>query len=347
MALRHPAFSGRNLSNNTTRMRSLIILSLFSAFTLASCVTARQYEELDARKKECETENKALKSANESLTTQVQELQAEIEDINKRTQALESDTTLLGNSLRHLRSQYDKINELNDILMSKNTAILDEMSAENRKLLTDLEVTRTELQEKEDRLNQLESALNAKEESLNELSAELEDRAQRVDELESLLAKQQDAANALRDKISAALLGFKDKGFSIEQKNGKVYVSLEAQLLFPSGSTVINKQGEKALIDLAKAIEAEGDMEIIVEGHTDTDGIRSNTIPSDNWELSVLRATSVVKIMLGNSEISPEILAASGRSEYHPVDPEDKSKNRRIEIIISPNLNELFQIIDG
>lgn len=327
-------------------MRSLIILSLFGAFTLASCVTARQYEELEARKKECETENKALKSANESLTTQVQEVQADIDNINKRTKALESDTTLLGNSLRHLRDQYDKINELNDILMSKNTAILDEMSAENRKLLTDLEGTRTELQQKEDQLNQLESTLNAKEERLNELGGELEEREQRVNELEALLQKQQESANALRDKISEALLGFKDKGFSVEQKNGKVYVSLEAQLLFPSGSTVINKQGEQALIDLAKAIESEGEMEIIVEGHTDSDAIRSNSIPRDNWELSVLRSTSVVKIMLANSDISPQILAASGRSEYHPVDPDDKSKNRRIEIIISPNLNELFQIID-
>ena len=123
-------------------------------------------------------------------------------------------------------------------------------------------------------------------------------------------------------------------------------MSLEAKLLFPSGSTSINEEGKKALIDLAKAIENEADLEVIVEGHTDTDKIRSNTIPSDNWELSVLRATAVVKIMVNNSAVEPKILSASGRSEYHPVDEEDKSKNRRIEIILSPNLNELFDLIE-
>ncbi len=125
------------------------------------------------------------------------------------------------------------------------------------------------------------------------------------------------------------------------------YVSLEAKLLFPSGSTVIDAEGKRALIDLANAIEGQSDMEIIVEGHTDTDALRSTSIPRDNWELSVLRATAVVKIMTENSKVSPLILSASGRSEYHPVDPEDKARNRRIEIIISPNLNELFEIIDN
>lgn len=328
-------------------MKQLFIIASLSVLTLASCVTARQYEELEARKNECETENTALRSANESLTTQVTELEAEIQDIGKRMEALESDTTLLGTSLRHLRNQYDKINELNDILMAKNSSMLEEMNAENRKLLADLQVAQDELQKQEDALRVLESELNAKEENLEILSTELEEREQRVNELEALLAKQQEAANALRDKISQALLGFKDKGLSVEQKNGKVYVSLEAKLLFPSGSTVINKEGEQALVDLAKAIEDQKDMEIIVEGHTDTDAIRSSSIPRDNWELSVLRATSVVKIMTANSSIDPKILAASGRSEYHPIDPDDKARNRRIEIIISPNLNELFQIIEG
>jgi len=165
--------------------------------------------------------------------------------------------------------------------------------------------------------------------------------------LEALIAAQEEAANALRAKVTDALLGFADKGLSIEQKNGKVYVSLEAKLLFPSGSTKIDPEGQKALIDLAKAIENQSELEIVVEGHTDTDKIRSNDIPRDNWELSVLRATAVVKIMEENSEINPKILAASGRSEFHPVDEEDKAKNRRIEIILAPNLNELFEIIEG
>jgi chemotaxis protein MotB len=328
-------------------MRRLILLAAFAALFLGSCVTARQYEELETRKNDIETENTQLKRSNESLTAENTELNASVSDLQKRVDALSGDTTLLGTSLRHLRGQYDKINELNEILMGKNTQMLNEMNAENRQLLADLQSTRTELLAKEDVLRVLEAELNEKEANLESVSAELRTREQRVNELEDLLAKQEASANALRDKIQQALLGFKDKGLTVETRNGKVYVSLEAKLLFPSGSTVINAEGKQALVDLAKAIEDQADMEIIVEGHTDTDALRSTSIPRDNWELSVLRATAVVKIMTENSSIQPAILAASGRSEYHPVDAEDKARNRRIEVIISPNLNDLFQIIEN
>lgn len=328
-------------------MKRSITLFALSVLFLASCVTARKYEELDARKTEYESENTQLRKTNDELLTNNTELEAQFGDINKRIASLESDTTLLGTSLRHLRGQYDKINELNDILMNKNSKMLNDMNAENRKLLEDLQETRTELLQKEDALRELEATLNEKEANLDEVSEQLKTREQRVNELEDLLAKQEAAANALRDKIQQALLGFQDKGLSVETRNGKVYVSMEAKLLFPSGSTSINSEGRKALIDLAKAIQDQADMEIIVEGHTDTDALRSSTIPSDNWELSVLRATAVVKIMTENSSIQPQVLAASGRSEFHPVDPEDKARNRRIEVIISPNLNDLFQIIEN
>lgn len=324
-----------------------VVLIAMMAMTLGSCVTMRKYEELQSTSAETANENDLLRKSNDLLTTENTEFEARIADLDKRTVTLEADTASLGTNLRRLRDQYDKINELNEILMSKNSKMLDDMNAENRKLLEDLQETQTALIQKEDMLRSLEGELNDKEASLNTLSGQLQKREQRVNELEDLLAKQEASANALRDKIQQALLGFKDKGLTVETRNGKVYVSMEAKLLFPSGSTVINDEGRKALIDLAKAIEEEADMEIIVEGHTDTDALRSQNIPRDNWELSVLRATSVVKIMTASSGIQPEILSASGRSEYHPVDPEDKSRNRRIEIIISPNLNELFQIIEN
>ena len=139
--------------------------------------------------------------------------------------------------------------------------------------------------------------------------------------------------------------GFENKGLTVVEKNGKIYVSLEAKLLFASGSTKVESEGQRALIDLAYVLQEEKDIEIIVEGHTDTDKINSSVHPKSNWELSVLRATAVVQIMLANSSMDPTQLMAAGRSEFMPVDPEDKSKNRRIEIIISPNLNELFEII--
>lgn len=314
---------------------------------LSSCVTARQYEELEAKKIAAEGENGALRKQNETLTTSNTELTAGLDDCEERRNALESDTTILGTSLRHMRNQYDKINELNDLLTSKNSKLLQDAAAENRKLLEELDAARLDLQTKEDELRTLEADLNTKETDLATISAELDARAKRVDELEALIAAKDAAAAVLKQKVTDALLGFKDKGLTIEQKNGKVYVSLEAKLLFPSGSTKIDPSGQQALVDLAKAIEDQADLDIIVEGHTDTDKIRSKDIPRDNWELSVLRATAVVKIMKENSDIDPSILSAAGRSEFHPIDPEDKAKNRRIEIILSPNLNELFEMIEG
>ncbi|MCB0760767.1 MAG: OmpA family protein [Flavobacteriales bacterium] len=324
----------------------MLVLAIATGMILTGCVTGRQYEELQALKNDLDTQNDELSKNNESLTTENRELSSQLDDANERLTALETDTTLMGNSLRKIQDQYDKINELNDILASKNSKLLREAAEENRALLNELEQTRLELQAKEDSLLILESEIDKKANALNNASSALEDREARVHELERLIAAKDSTANALKNKVSAALLGFKDKGLTIEQRNGKVYVSLEAKLLFPSGSTVINDEGKKALVDLAKAIEDQADLEIVVEGHTDTDAIKSSSIPRNNWELSVLRSTAVIEIMVANSKIEPSILAASGRSEFHPVDPEDKAKNRRIEIILSPNLNELYELIE-
>ena len=173
----------------------------------------------------------------------------------------------------------------------------------------------------------------------------LAEREKRVNELESIINEQDRAVKLLKDKVAAALKGFENKGLKVEERNGKIYVSLEAKLLFASGSTKVEDEGKKALIDLAKVLESEKDLEIIVEGHTDTDKLAGTTHPKTNWELSVLRSTSVIEIMMANSAINPTQLMAAGRSEFIPVDANDKAKNRRIEIIISPNLNELFKLI--
>ena len=151
----------------------------------------------------------------------------------------------------------------------------------------------------------------------------------------------------LKARVANALRNFENQGLTVVQKNGKIYVSLEAKLLFNSGSTKVEEEGKAALVELAKVLETERDLEIVVEGHTDTDKLTSSVSPKNNWELSVLRATAVVELMLANSNMSPAQVMAAGRSEFHPVDPNDKTKNRRIEIIISPNLNELFEIISN
>jgi chemotaxis protein MotB len=317
------------------------ILLFLGALTmgLIACVPARQLEDANAKKDMLDAENRQLKDRVQVLESDLGETKSRNTELEQSNQKLIADTTEFGVNFRQIRAQYDKLNELNEMLSSKNVKLLNEAAEENRKLLEELEATRITLQKKEDELDKKETDLNA-------LSTDLNAKGQRIQEMEELLAKQEGALNALKDKVSKALLGFEGKGLTVEQKNGKVYVSMESKLLFPSGSTAIDPEGKKALIELAKAIQDQTELEIIVEGHTDTDQLRSANIPRDNWELSVLRATAVVKIMTENSNVDPTRLSASGRSEYLPIDVADKAKNRRTEIILSPKLDELFEVID-
>ena len=202
-----------------------------------------------------------------------------------------------------------------------------------------LQKIRKELQDRED-------ALIALEKDLTQRSADLESRSARVEELEELLASRERAAEALRKRLERALLGFEGRGLKVEQRNGKVYVSLEAELLFPSGSAEVDDKGRDLLAQLGAVIAEQNGLEIIIEGHTDSDNLVSPNFPHNNWELSVLRATSVLAIIRDQPGVDPSILTASGRSEYHPVDPKDKSRNRRIEVILAPKLDALFDLLD-
>jgi chemotaxis protein MotB len=175
----------------------------------------------------------------------------------------------------------------------------------------------------------------------------LASREARVKELEAIIAAKEAREKALLEKVRAALLAFEGKGLTVEQRNGRIYVSMEAKLLFASGSTTVGSEGKSALVKLAAVLQDQKDIEILVEGHTDTDKVSSSSHPKDNWELSVLRSTEVVKIMLSNSSIDAKQLTAAGRGEFLPVDPSNKAKNRRIEIILIPNLDELFQVLEG
>jgi chemotaxis protein MotB len=265
------------------------------------------------------------------------ELTGRLTVITADQQKLAEDTTKLGKQILRLATDVARLRELNDVLTSESSSKMAAINDENRSLLEDLSRIRMELQNQEDSLNLLSR-------NLANRQLELADRSRRVQELEGLLAARDAAAEALRNQLASALLGFADRGLSVEQRNGKVYVSLEAQLLFPSGSTQINADGQQALRDLAAVISSQTQLEIIVEGHTDNDQLNSTAIPKNNWELSVLRSTAVIDI-LTRSGVNPQALAASGRSEYHPLDEENKARNRRIEIIIAPNLDPLFDLI--
>lgn len=316
----------------------------------SACVPSRQYQELKAKQSQCSEERESLTNANRTLSAENEELQADLENINETLKELREDTTYLGKRHRQTRAKYTELNKINDQLLEKLKQIQSQGDAENRTLLDALRDTQIDLQRREDDLRELEGILNAKEKRLNEVESELKDREARVKELEDIIAEKDAAVRALKDRISQALLGFKDKGLTVEQRNGKIYVSLEAKLLFPSGSTVVNPEGKKALLDLAKVIKDEQDITILVEGHTDTDPINGGAAMKDNWDLSVLRSTSVVRIMNQDGGVDNTMLTAAGRGEFIPVADNStaggKAKNRRIEIILTPNLDRLFEILN-
>ncbi len=314
-------------------------IALYSLVLLfAACVPAKKYNDLLLREQTCSEELEKYKSNSQLYEGRAKEFEAKFTNLQKDVAKLKADTTELGNKYRFMQTQYDKMAAQNEILEKSFDKLRINGARETAELQADLEAKNIELQRKEDALNSLETELLQKQQLLAE-------REKRVNELEEAIRRKDEAQRMLKDKVAAALKGFENKGLSVVQKDGKIYVSLEAKLLFPSGSTAVDPEGKKALVELAKVLQDEKELEIVVEGHTDTDKLNSSSYPHNNWELSVLRATSVVEILLANSKMDPKQLMAAGRSEFHPVDPANKAKNRRIEIIISPNLNELFNII--
>ncbi|MBK7131065.1 MAG: OmpA family protein [Crocinitomicaceae bacterium] len=319
-------------------MKNWMVFSLL--LVLISCVPIKKYRELEANYNRCMEEQSVYKSKAIDYENQLKEISLKLEQLKADLDEIVADTTLLGEQYRALKTDYQKIAETNQALEEKYTQMVSNGNAENAKLINELEATRVELQKKEDLLNELEKELNARARALDE-------KEKRINELEQIIASKDEAVRILKEKIAAALRGFADRGITVEEKDGRIYVRMAAQLLFASGKTEVSKDGQTALIDLAHVLETQKDIDILVEGHTDVDPMNSSTSPKDNWELSVLRATSVVKIMLSNSNMDPTSITAGGRSEYIPVDPNDKSKNRRIEIIITPDLSKLFELISS
>ncbi|MFB1019443.1 MAG: OmpA family protein [Flavobacteriales bacterium] len=306
---------------------------------LSGCVTAKQFEDLQGRCDEIDKENTTLLLNSQDVEIEVVELRGQVATLTEVRTELAADTSRMGRFVADSRDEIRRLRELNDALTDQSGGRLSTLNAENRALLEDVQKIRKELQDRED-------ALIALEKDLTKRSADLESRSARVEELEELLASRERAAEALRKRLERALLGFEGRGLKVEQRNGKVYVSLEAELLFPSGSAEVDEKGRDLLAQLGAVIAEQHGLEIIIEGHTDSDNLVSPNFPHNNWELSVLRATSVLAIIRDQPGVDPAILTASGRSEYHPVDPKDKSRNRRIEVILAPKLDALFDLLD-
>jgi len=200
-----------------------------------------------------------------------------------------------------------------------------------------------------DKYNSVNNNLNTSSSRVNELSSDLKKREARLKEVEDALHKRDEATNALKNKLQQALLGFQNSGLTVDIRDGKVYVSLADKLLFPSGSIVIDEHGKAALKQLAAVLNKEPDINIAVEGHTDDKKVINLGQIKDNWDLSVMRATSVCRYLTQEENIDPHRLTATGKSEFQPIDAndntQDRAKNRRIEIVLTPKLDELYNLI--
>ena len=324
-------------------MKKLIFLLLVTV-SMSSCLVSKK------KFKDEQLRNMSLRKENEQLTDDLSKLNGLKADLEKAQSELTEQNAQLkkekddcAEKLSDLELKYKQLNNLYDDQVDQNKALSNNSSAERQKLLK-------ELDEKQKQLFEREKTLDNQKADLDKLTNRLAEKEKRVKELEDLIAQKDAAVNALRKSIEDALLGFDKNELSVTMKDGKIYVSLSEKLLFQSGSTEVDKKGKDALNKLAKVLEKQNDITLMVEGHTDNIPIKTAAI-KDNWDLSVLRATSIVRILTVDNKVDPIKVLPAGKGEFVPVasnsTKEDRAKNRRTEIVLSPNLDKIFKILEG
>ena len=329
--------------------KSILYISTL-LLVLSSCVTPKIH---NALAKEHDTTKSALTTQEKKvlqLNGTIEEQDGTIISLKSQISEMINDSVQNGIALTTLQSNYDALSDAYDLLTSKNSSYMADKAKETKKLLEQLEQAQSELFAKEDELNKLSASLNAKVDELKLAQAELDARSERVTELEAIINKKDSIVSALKQSISKALIGLEGEGLTVVQKNGKVYISLEEDLLFASGKYEVNSGGVAALSKLSTALSSQKDLEILVEGHTDSIPLSGRGLVKDNWDLSVMRATNVVKVLLKTPSLDPLQLTAAGRAEFVPIATnktiEGRSANRRIEMILSPNLDDLFELLE-
>lgn len=313
-------------------IRNLILLCLIAVVS-SSCVSTKLYEDLQAQ-------NEALKQENRDLMARLDGVErssaGSIKALEDRIKELKNQNTELAMAIAAAKGKYDRLKKSYDALEANSSSALTENLERNRKLLEQLEAK--------------EKALAAEALRLNELEGKLRDRSRRVAELEGIIAANDAKMNQLKAAISAALAQFEGNGLTVEQRDGKVYVSMENKLLFESGSWAINTRGAEAIGALGSVLAQNEEIAVLIEGHTDNVPYGGNGNIENNWDLSTKRATSVVNLLLQNSKISEANLTAAGRGPFAPIasngTAEGRSKNRRIEVILTPKLDELAKMLN-
>jgi len=328
---------------------SLIVILL--SISVLSCVPASKYRELQNASRQnmmdrddYKTENLTLSMQNRETATRIATLEAEMTRTKQDIALAEIERNKAREELNTISDRYYALQNAQEDLVRGNLT-------ETKKLLAELQAAQDNLRQKEDIMRQLEHSMDLRKISLDELNLELEKKNARMAELEKVLDTQKKIVEDLKMKVSEALMGFENKGLTVTNRDGKVYLSLDEKLLFKSASWDIDANGRNALKKLAAVLERNPGIQITIEGHTDNVPYRPGSGNlSDNWDLSVKRATTVVRTLLEGSKINPSRLTASGRGEFVPVEtgdtPEARQKNRRTEIILTPDLTELYNLIN-
>lgn len=316
-------------------IKKLSLIALTLTLT-TSCVSKKIYTDLEDKYANLKKENRQLADSNRDLETalntaenDLKRLQQDYDKTLAQRNKLQSDYDAAKSNLDNLKASYDALEK-------NSSASIAENSKKNRELLAQLEAK--------------EQALATENARLEQLKKELESRSQRVAELESVIASKDAAMTKLKDAISRALTDFEGKGLTVEQRDGKVYVSMENKLLFQSGSWAVGSQGKLAVKQLGEVLADNPEIAILIEGHTDNVPYKGNAQLSGNWDLSTKRATAIVNILRENAAINPENLTAAGRGEFAPIASNDtaegKAKNRRIEVILTPKLDEISKLLN-
>lgn len=333
------------------KTRILYIITVSMVFVAGSCVPTRQYKTMENNAKKCAEERDFLKSQNQKLTVDNTELVAKAGGLQKDLDQLAADTMKRFDEFMKLRGEYNQVLRRYNNLQQTQETMIKGSAKENSRLLRQLQTTQEDLQGKEDELHKIELTLQNEKNNLDQIKYELEQRNAKLIDLQHILSQKDSAVQMLKNKVTNALLGYENQGLSVNIRNGKVYVSMEEKLLFKSGSYAVDPNGEAALKKLARILEQNPDINIMIEGHTDDVPYIPNSNLQDNWDLSVKRATSIVRILLTNTTIDPKRLIAAGRGEFVPVDPrktaDARQKNRRTEIILTPRLDELLKILES
>lgn len=317
---------------------------------LGSCVPATEFTQLTDKSNSLQSERDDLMAKNEQLTVENREMSARIDQVEEQQQRNIEDSIRIHKQVEDLKDEMLQLERKYTDLQSTHDELLRGNARETRRLLNELQTSQEDLSNKEMLLRELEANVAGQRQDVSRLQAELEERNARLMEMEDLLHQKDQILDDLRQKVADALMGFEGQGLTVTRKNGKVYVSLEEKLLFKSGSTAVDPNGVQALKQLSQVLARNPEINIMIEGHTDDVPFRKGSAIKDNWDLSVMRATSIVRILLDGSGIDPVRLTVAGRGEFLPMDPADtpeaRRKNRRTEIILSPDLSEVFRILE-